>query len=128
MTQFCSAVDCHNPGQYVINGDLLCTSCAKADIDTDHWCLKHQIATGEGDICWKCEEEFDQYRMLVNLEMSKHQYQLWFLLSHQYLLKCPVANFDEAKMLYHSLSPVTGVRIARFDPSEGCESVLHKFS
>lgn len=149
----CFNVGCTNEASVTINGDHVCTQCAQADLTVldaayvracevhgvcdyesfkaafcpDHWCNKHAIHTGEGDICHMCEEEFDNARMLINLEMSKHQYSLWFVLSRQYLLKCPVANFDEAKMLYHSLSPVTGVRIARFDPTEGCESVLYKF-
>ena len=100
-----------------------------SEIDPDHYCTKHNITTGEGDICHMCEAEFDDARMLMNLEMSKHQYQMWFLCSMQHLFKCPVYTFDEAKSLYHHLTTgsVTGVRIARYDPTEGCESVLYKF-
>lgn len=92
-------------------------------------CSRHHIALGEGDICWKCEEEFDAARVLMNLEMSKHQYSLWFVCGGHALIQCPVSNFDEAKLLYHSLNigSVTGVRIARYDETESCESVLHKF-
>lgn len=124
-------VDCCN---WADAGEVRCTyhqyRPAKHEIDPDHYCLKHQITTGEGDICWKCEEEFDHARMLMNLEMSKHQYSLWFLCSMKVLFKCPVNTFDDAKLLYHSLNTncVTGVRIARYDPTEGCESVLYKFS
>lgn len=126
---FCSASECHNPAAVVVNGDHLCAHCAKGEIDLEHYCLKHQITTGEGVICWQCEEEFDNRRMLINLEMSKHQYSLWFVCSKQVLFKCPVSTFDEAKLLYHSLNigSVVGVRIARYDPTEGCESVLYKF-
>lgn len=99
------------------------------EIDSDHYCIKHSAHTGEGDICGQCEAEFDNYRMLVNLEMTKHQYELWFVLSKQYSYRCPVSNFDEAKMLESSLSSgcTTGVRIARMSEEEGCEVVLHKF-
>lgn len=130
MTQFCSAVYCMNPAAYVVNGDALCKSCASNEIDADNWCMKHQCVTGEGDICYKCEEEFDNARTLMNLEMSKHPYQLWFVCSSQHLFKCPVDTFDHAKSLYHHLTIgyVTGVRIARMDPEQGCESVLYKFS
>ena len=128
-TRFCIATNCMNPGAYVVNGDLLCTSCAKHEIDTDHWCLKHQCVTGEGDICCKCEEEFDNARKLMDAEMAAHQYQLWFVCSSERLFKCPVSTFDAAKSLYHHLTigSVTGVRIARYDPEQGCESVLYKF-
>lgn len=99
------------------------------EIDLNHYCIKHSAHTGEGDICGQCEAEFDKYRAALNAEMLKHEYQLWFLLSMQVLYKCPVRDFDEANLLYHSLNAgsVTGVRIARHDPTEGCESVLHKF-
>ena len=100
------------------------------EIDPDHYCTKHNITTGEGDICHMCEAEFDNARMLMNLELSKHQYQLWFVCSGRLLFKCPVATFDEANYLYHHLAigSVTGVRIARMDPEQGCESVLYKFN
>lgn len=103
---------------------------ANGEIDPTHYCTRHNITTGEGDICYKCEEEFDHARMLINLELSKHQYSLWFLCSMKVLFKCPVGSFDDAKLLYHSLitNSVTGVRIARYDETEGCESVLYKFS
>lgn len=102
----------------------------KAAFCADHWCNKHAVGTGEGDICGQCEAEFDNYRAALNAEMLKHEYQLWFLCSKQYWFKCPVADFDSAKMLYHSLNAgsVTSVRIARYDPEQGCESVLHKFN
>ena len=102
------------------------------DIAADRYCNKHQITTGEGDICWKCEEEFDNRRMLMNLEMSKHQYSLWYVWQDR-LHKTAVSTFDEAKTAYHSMitlttgNDYTGVRIARHDPTEGCESVLYKF-
>lgn len=98
------------------------------DIDLDHYCRKHSARTGEGDICGQCEVEFDAYRDVLDAEMLKHEYQLWFVLSKQYSYRCPVSNFDEAKMLQSSLSCATGVRIARMDPEQGCESVLHKFN
>ena len=102
----CTAVNCKNEAAVKINSDLLCTQCAKHEIDPDH------------------------ARMLINLEMSKHQYSLWFLCSMKVLFKCPVGSFDDARLLYHSLitNSVTGVRIARHDPIEGCEAVLYKFS
>jgi hypothetical protein len=93
-------------------------------------CPKYGTAYGEGYICAECEREHDNYRMLVNLEMSKHQYQLWFVIDKRVIFKCPVDNFDNAKILFNSLNTgnVSGVRIARHDPTEGCESVLHKFN
>lgn len=126
----CTAANCNNEAAVKINSDLLCTQCAKHEIDPSHYCTRHNITTGEGDICYKCEEEFDHARMLINLELSKHQYSLWFLCSMKVLFKCPVGSFDDAKLLYHSLitNSVTGVRIARYDETEGCESVLYKFS
>lgn len=100
------------------------------DIDLDHYCGKHHERTGEGDICGQCEAAFDAYRAALNVEMLKHEYQLWFVLSKQYMYRCPVADFDSAKVLYHSLNAgsVTGVRIARMCEEEGCEVVLHKFN
>lgn len=93
-------------------------------------CSLHLIPRGEGDICWKCEAAADHARDLLIVEMSQHEYQLWFVCSKQVLYKCPVANFDEAKLLFHTLDHHTtvGVRIARYDPTEGCESVLFKFN
>lgn len=128
-TMYCTAVGCSNEASVKVNDDLLCMQCAKHEIDTDHWCLKHQCATGEGDICHLCEEEFEHARMLMNLEMSKHQYQLWFVCSKEHMFRCPVDTFDAAKSLYHHLNigSVTGIRIARMDPEQGCESVLYKF-
>lgn len=99
-------------------------------IDPFHYCTRHNITTGEGDICHKCEEHAAAYVAALNVEMAKHQYALWFVCSKQALFQCPVSNFDQAKLLYLSLScssSVTGVRIARYDPEQGCESVLHKF-
>lgn len=116
--------------------DLLVTcgvSDEHGDIDLDHYCRKHSAHTGEGDICGQCEAEFDKYRDALNDEMLKHQYQLWYLWKGR-LNKTDVSNYDEAKQAYYSLnslntgSDYTGVRIARYDPTEGCESVLHKFS
>lgn len=99
------------------------------EIDPDHYCTKHNITTGEGDICHMCEEEFDHARKLMDLEMHRHPYQLWFVCSGERLYKCPVSTFDAAKMLYYHLTmgSVTGVRIARMDPEQGCESVLYNF-
>lgn len=101
----------------------------EGEIDSDHYCIKHSSHTGEGDICCKCEEEFDNARKLMDAEMATHQYQLWFVCSSERLFKCPVSTFDAAKSLYHHLTigSVTGVRIARMDPEQGCESVLYKF-
>lgn len=151
-TAMCCVVGCTNAAAVKVNSDYLCLPCAKHEIPStykaeevlsvhgttlvtkpaemicpDHWCEKHQVNTGEGDICHMCEAEFDVYRNGVNAEMAKHQYELWFVTSGK-LFRCPVSDFDEAKLLFHAIRFVTGVRIARMDPEQGCESTLHEFN
>lgn len=57
-------------------------------------------------------------------------YTLWFYVPiHKQLVKVPVYSYMDAVSMVHALDSnrVSGVRIARMDPSEGCEVVLHKF-
>lgn len=116
--------------------DLLvwCTiSDENGEIDSDHYCITHSEHTGEGDICASCEARGDAMVSALNVAMAEKQYQLWYVWNGR-LHKTDVSNFDEAKQAYHSLSLLTtggdytGVRIARYDPTEGCEVVLHKFN
>lgn len=71
-------------------------------------------------------------RDVMNLEMKINQYSLWFVVPKlkDQLVKVPVSSFEDAESIAGSLVPdrVIGVRIARFDPTEGCESVLYKFN
>ena len=66
-------------------------------------------------------------RGVMNIEMSINQYELWFVIAMTKLYRVPVDNFTEAELLVSCLSGVTGVRIARMDPEQGCESVLYNF-
>lgn len=65
----------------------------------------------------------------INAAMSEQQYSLWVVADGKRLFKVPVYNYSDAKAFVDVMHPgrVTGMRIARYCPLEGCEVVLHKF-
>ncbi|AWH15496.1 hypothetical protein [Pseudomonas phage 98PfluR60PP] len=61
---------------------------------------------------------------------EQNPYTLWFFVpDRNQTVKLPVYSYLDAAGLVEQLNKerVSGIRIARMDPSEGCEVVLHKF-
>lgn len=52
----CTAVGCSNEASVMINDDLLCKQCARADLPDVEICPAHNVELGEGAPCHVCEQ------------------------------------------------------------------------
>jgi hypothetical protein len=96
------------------------------EIDPDHYCIKHNCTTGEGDICYLCEREGDALIARIDAALALKAGALSVTTSNGLLFHVPVYNFNDAKSIFMLLD-FNRVDVCKLCYTAGTMSITHRF-